>query len=324
MSKKPFSPPMHTQFSNDAIDYIMPHVSANAWRIITVVIRKTYGWHKRKDRISFSQFISLTGIKNKSTLSNALSECLEKGVLLRHKKGNSFEYELNRNYILEKERYGNCTENGTETVPINPKNGTEIGHTKESIKEKEINTAKKQKTAESPVSTDQKETDTFLQELRERETKTTYKKKTEKIIQSPLGISNAIYAGKPVTQADMAATRGDTIESRLSGWRDDKIRMVVEAFARAFGKLPPAAPDKNAKDPHAAKYQFYWQWYNGAKLLTEITGEGDLLHIIEKLGAEYDGFDGIQSPYSIRNQVYVKMNTALETPKYTNGNRIGV
>ena len=129
---KPFEPPKHTQFSNDAIDHIMREVSPNAWKVITVAIRKTYGWHKQSDVISFSQFQELTGIVSRQTLSKAIKEVLTKKILTRRKKGNSYEYELNRDYIVQKSNQdGNRTNTSTETVP---EDSTETVHTKESNK----------------------------------------------------------------------------------------------------------------------------------------------------------------------------------------------
>lgn len=121
---KPFEPPKHTQFSNDAIDNIMREVSPNAWKIITVAIRKTYGWHKESDTISLSQFQEITGIASRQTLVKALNEVLDKGILIRKKSGMSYEYQLNQ-------EYGNCTDTSTETVPVS---STETVHTKDTIK----------------------------------------------------------------------------------------------------------------------------------------------------------------------------------------------
>ena len=128
-STKPFEPPKHTQFSNDAIDQIMREVSPNAWKIITVAIRKTYGWHKQSDVISLSQFQELTGIGSRSTVVKAIREVVENGILLKREKGDSFEYELNRDYVVQKSNQSN---NCTNTSPENGLAGSpENGHTKE-------------------------------------------------------------------------------------------------------------------------------------------------------------------------------------------------
>lgn len=128
----PFKEPNYTQFSNEALDHVMRDVSANCWKIICVAVRKTYGWHKRADRISYSQFLDMTGIKSKSTIFKAIQEALEKGILLRREKGNGFEYELNRAYVQKLYQYKNCTDGSTKTVPTI---GTETVHTKEKIKD---------------------------------------------------------------------------------------------------------------------------------------------------------------------------------------------
>jgi phage replication O-like protein O len=130
---QPFREPNFTQFSNDALDYVMREVSPNAWKIISVAIRKTYGWHKEKDTISLSQFQDLTGIKNRSTVVKAINEALDDGILIREPSGMSYSYSLNRGYIIDKsdqskKRTGTSPKNGPVTSPEN-------GHTKESVKE---------------------------------------------------------------------------------------------------------------------------------------------------------------------------------------------
>jgi hypothetical protein len=68
-----------TKFSNDVIDHIMPRVSPNAWKVLTVIVRQTVGWvedrqtMKRKDwdEISYSQFSARTGIGSSETIRRA-------------------------------------------------------------------------------------------------------------------------------------------------------------------------------------------------------------------------------------------------------------
>lgn len=55
-------------------DLIMPSLSPNAWKVLCLIVRKTDGWGKHSDPISYSQLMAGTGIKGTATLRNALME----------------------------------------------------------------------------------------------------------------------------------------------------------------------------------------------------------------------------------------------------------
>lgn len=231
---KPFSEPNYTQFSNDAIDLVMRDVSPNAWKVITVAIRKTSGWHKKRDVISYSQFQELTGIKSRTTLSNAIKEVVDKNILIKSVSRNSFSYELNRDYVVQKSyQYRNCTEDSTETVPVSCKNGTETVHTKESIKEKERNSAD----AGSSLS-------------------------------DSLPIDWAIAGDRPVKSSNIAASNPDSNQARLSTWHDVVTPLefaVCDAVVKAYPQLTiPRAykrGDKLNKSQQAERREFH-RWMN--------------------------------------------------------------
>jgi phage replication O-like protein O len=85
----------YTQFPNWLIDEVLPQCTPHEWKIICAIIRKTNGWNKERDQISYSQFEKLTGIKNKKTLSNAIVGLIEKGLIDRKKHGKqSFTYQV--------------------------------------------------------------------------------------------------------------------------------------------------------------------------------------------------------------------------------------
>lgn len=69
-----------TTFDNFIIDYLMPTLSPNAWKCLTVIIRKTIGWHKEQDELSFSQIMTLTGIRSSATVARALKELEERQI----------------------------------------------------------------------------------------------------------------------------------------------------------------------------------------------------------------------------------------------------
>jgi hypothetical protein len=112
---KPFANPYGrtTAVKNDIFDKIMPKMSGNGFKILMVAYRQTWGWvddstpsgRKEKDVISYSQFKEKTGIGSFTTVSRALSECLDAGYLSRRQVGVHrgtgkpiYEYWLNRDY----------------------------------------------------------------------------------------------------------------------------------------------------------------------------------------------------------------------------------
>jgi hypothetical protein len=101
---------------NAVFDLIMPQLSPNAWKVLCVAIRQTWGWvadpngdpkvRREWDRISYSQFQAKSGIKSRATVSKALTECLAKGYLLRYQVGTergqpTYAYALNRDFEVE-------------------------------------------------------------------------------------------------------------------------------------------------------------------------------------------------------------------------------
>jgi len=71
-------------------------LNPNEWRTVMALIRKTYGYKKVKDRISLSQFQSLTGLDRKNQ-SKALKSLEKKGVILKEKAYIN-SYSVNKDY----------------------------------------------------------------------------------------------------------------------------------------------------------------------------------------------------------------------------------
>lgn len=124
MSIKPFNTDNgYTQFHNYVIDEIMPTLGPNAWKVLCLIIRKTRGWHKDEDAISYSQIMSGTGIKNRTTVSAALDELTTRGYVIANARGRrASTYRLNQDYTAPDgstkiEQSEICTTTSTEIVP---------------------------------------------------------------------------------------------------------------------------------------------------------------------------------------------------------------
>jgi len=158
---KPFADPGFTMVNNHIFDYIMPKLRPNAWKVLCVAIRQTLGWEdkttengrKEEDEISYSQFLRKTGIGSKTTLSEAIKECLGEKYLKRREMGKHpgtnkpiYAYRLNKKYemevpgtesVLADSSTENGLEPGTESVPGEGQNpSTESVQTKERVPEK--------------------------------------------------------------------------------------------------------------------------------------------------------------------------------------------
>jgi phage replication O-like protein O len=75
--------------------YLAPRES----RVLWAILRQTYGWHKKTDRISFTQFERLTGM-NRRHVADALSSLINRHIITR--TGNNYKlwYGLQKDYEL--------------------------------------------------------------------------------------------------------------------------------------------------------------------------------------------------------------------------------
>lgn len=86
--------PNHTQTPNEFYDHYLRIIDNMAELKVTLVaIRKTFGWHKERDRISLSQFEELTGLSRPSCI-DGIRRAIGRGTLERFACDNGFEYAL--------------------------------------------------------------------------------------------------------------------------------------------------------------------------------------------------------------------------------------
>lgn len=74
-------------------------ISGEEYQILWVIFRKTYGWHKKQDAISLSQFVEMTGI-DKPHVIRAIKNLLPKKVITVANNGNEPAklYGINKDY----------------------------------------------------------------------------------------------------------------------------------------------------------------------------------------------------------------------------------
>lgn len=79
--KEDFFVPNFTQTPNYFFDELLKELSSTEVHVMCAIIRKTYGWHKAEDKISFSQLTQATGLAL-STVQNAIKKLVDKGIVV--------------------------------------------------------------------------------------------------------------------------------------------------------------------------------------------------------------------------------------------------
>lgn len=129
------------QLPNAFVDEMLCKLSGNACKIYLLIVRKTRGWHKEADKISYSQIQKSTGLNSRTTISKALDELIDLGLIVKEQGSQkaSNEYKLNDDFCTAKDEKPS-PKNGLDkkcTSPENelasPKNGLQPspknGHT---------------------------------------------------------------------------------------------------------------------------------------------------------------------------------------------------
>ena len=88
--------PNYTQVSNQFLDERMNNVTGNAVKVFLAITRKTIGYHKDTDAISYTQIKKITGIGSYSTITKAIQELLDKDLIkVTRTTGGTTVYDLN-------------------------------------------------------------------------------------------------------------------------------------------------------------------------------------------------------------------------------------
>ena len=88
----------HTDIANEIVEALAGiRISGEEWQILLVILRKTYGWHKKSDCISLSQFQILTKVK-KPNIIRAINKLVEKNIIIKKDNGNVSNYTFNKDF----------------------------------------------------------------------------------------------------------------------------------------------------------------------------------------------------------------------------------
>lgn len=88
----------HTDIANELVEaFARLYLSAKESRVLWAILRKTYGWHRKFDHISFTQFEQLTGMKRRH-IADALGRLIQRRIIIRRGNHRKLEYGINKNY----------------------------------------------------------------------------------------------------------------------------------------------------------------------------------------------------------------------------------
>ena len=127
----------HTGIANELLEkiYSIP-LSGSEFRTIFYIIRKTWGWHKKQDKISLSQIVTNTKLSRKQ-VCEVINKLVTKRLLFKEKKNINI-YKFNKDYdqwVVTNRLLGSYRTVNKVVTKTKPKVVTEMEHTKETIKE---------------------------------------------------------------------------------------------------------------------------------------------------------------------------------------------
>ena len=179
--------PNYTQIPNIILDS-MASFTHTEFKVAMLVCRHTFGWQRERKKMSFSYVQEGCGL-SREAVNNAFITLLEKGILERTASGNSYEYQLNiveigspneplSESVRQTDQFAKQTDNGSVNEPIASKSVRQT----DTKKERGVNKRKETPPIEIPQTLKtpefQKAWTTWLEHLRQKNTKPTELAKT--------------------------------------------------------------------------------------------------------------------------------------------------
>lgn len=130
-----FASPNYTQIPNDFLENMLPSLGLAETKVLLVIFRKTFGWHRIRDRISLSQLQKLTGC-NRTNILTAIDSLISKKLIIKEVVGEKGYQETFYELVIDNSN--NFTQCHSSTPPqchsSTPPSAT-AAPTKERIKE---------------------------------------------------------------------------------------------------------------------------------------------------------------------------------------------
>lgn len=128
----------YIKIANEIMDaLIRTRIPGEARQILDVILRKTYGWHKKEDKISRSQFIETTGISERSVIRGLHKLLAMNLITARKDEKNHLIYSFQKDYEKWKPLSKQVTVAEKQQPPVAKKQQAPVAkkqHTKDIIK----------------------------------------------------------------------------------------------------------------------------------------------------------------------------------------------
>lgn len=93
----------HIDIAHEIAEALMKiNLSPYEYRILWAIWRKTYGWHKKRDRISITQFQKMTGLKRQN-VSRTLKRLVNRNIIIRKDDSRIITYGFQKDYLKWKD-----------------------------------------------------------------------------------------------------------------------------------------------------------------------------------------------------------------------------
>lgn len=123
----------YTPIANELLEaFARIRIRGETRQVIDIILRKTYGFRKKADKISLSQFVLGTGLK-KPTVCKALKNALKMNIITQKDNGNSKEYSIYKDFECWKPLPKKITITQKDNASLPKKIHTKETTTKESI-----------------------------------------------------------------------------------------------------------------------------------------------------------------------------------------------
>jgi len=88
----------HLDLANELVDqFCRLNLCAGEWRVLWAILRKTYSWHKKTDRIPYSQFEKMTGLDRRN-IARYLDQMIVRNIIIKTGNSQKLFYGLQKDY----------------------------------------------------------------------------------------------------------------------------------------------------------------------------------------------------------------------------------
>jgi phage replication O-like protein O len=144
----------HVDIANEIVEALArTQLSGNEWRILWVIFRKTWGWHKKVDQISITQFQKATGLDRRNA-HRTINDLVEKKIVVKIDNSRIITYGFQKDYTKWKDIVKNDNDAGKSrlsgqgkkkiVVKIDNRSLSKLTPTKETNKRNNIGRSRKQ------------------------------------------------------------------------------------------------------------------------------------------------------------------------------------